>query len=226
MAGIPVGPPGDLRERTIMNRDLEIQSVIKNICMCISVVFLLFHLCYGVTVKGLTVHEAFLLDPVGYLTVFLPIVVSLVLMLKNAAQRGFSDKPYLHYLIATVATVAGVVLDFIVIMHYSMNTGWSVRVDAEFLKGFLLVLLIALIVTLFFTGFDLDAFGMAFATVALPCSLFILALVNGCVEANIQMQLSHEDSVITWILCSILFGVLYLFEVVFFLLISIPKMFL
>ena len=79
-----------------MNRDLEIQSVINSICTFISVVFLLFHLCYGVTVKGLSVLEAFLLDPVGYLTVFLPIVVSLVLTLKNAAQKGFSDKPYLH----------------------------------------------------------------------------------------------------------------------------------
>lgn len=210
-----------------MNKDKEIQFVTNAICTGVSVVVLLFHLCYGVFVKGRPVLEVLLKDPLSYITVFLPLVVSLLLALKNAANKGFSDKPYLYYLVATAATLTGVVLDFIVIEHYSLNTGWSIRLDSRFFTGLSIILLIAVIETLVFTGLDLDEFGEVFASVALPLSLLILALVNGCFEATRQMQLMHEDSVTTWILCVLLFGAFYIVEIGFFvILLIIPIMLL
>lgn len=208
-----------------MNEDEKIQFVTNAICTGVSVVILLFSLCYGVFVKGRPVLEVLLKDPISYITVFTPLIVSLLLALKNAAVKGFSDKPYLYDLIAVAVTLVGVILDFIVIMHYSMNTGWSIRLDSRYIIGLLIIFSIALIETFVFTGFDLDDFGAVFTSATLPTSLFILALVNGCVEASRQMQLMHEDSVTTWILSAVLFGALYVIEISpFVLLLLIPIM--
>ena len=197
-----------------MNMNKKYYSRTSLICTVISVVYLLSRLYDDVIVKGLPVLEAFFKDPVGYITVFVPLGVGWFSLFINAVKdvnKVLIDKRYVGYVIETVSMLVWATLEFKVIMHYSMNTGFISfeKVDGRYLQGLFIIIAFCAVVSFLFSidDLDFDTWWEGFSG-ALLISWIIMSAINGFVDASAILRYYHIQSTFLWIVLSIGMGII------------------
>lgn len=208
----------------------SIKSKISNICTVISVISLIYKLCYSYFIEGVPFQQTVLHSPLDYIITFVPIIVGIIINLSEVIAEGLHGPKTVKPIMKPAIIVLTILIEFIVIDRFKMYEGFvtdsSIDNDS-FLKGLLFLVLISVLEAVVIAFFEGDLPHAVWTRTTFWSMWFTLSAVLGCLQTNQYIAYYQgTDVFIAWlcsvslltILCSILLFVYLVFALPVFLL--------
>lgn len=193
-------------------------SIVRKInrwCSIISAVSLSYNVAVNYFFRGYSLEQSFALDPIGYVTTFLPIIVEIVFNTINIVRDKNCATKIARIIIKPIAYVGISVFEVFIIFYFKMNVGFNIEPNFRFLFGIFILMLFAVAEAFILALCEGEDTIDVFTGRTFWITWSMLSLINGASEANVQISnyvsLSSAQVPIAWlciaVICTLIFFV-------------------
>lgn len=188
-------------------------------CSIIGAASLSYNIAYNYFFRGYSLAQSFILDPIGYITTFLPIIVGIFFKIANIVQDKYMGSKIVRIIFEPIIFVGFSALEVYIIFHFSMNVGFNIEPNSRFLIGILILVIIAVLQAFICATFEGENTIDVFSRRTIWVTWLILSLINGANEASSQISnyvsMSSSQAPVAWlcitVICTLLFFVWLVF---------------
>lgn len=196
-----------------------IKGKIDHWCSAISAASLTYNITYNYFFRGYSLAQSFILDPIGYITTFLPVIVGIVVKIANIIQDKYVGSKIVRTIFEPIVFVGFSALEVYIIFHFNMNVGFNIEPNSRFLIGILVLVITALLQAFICAVFEGENTIDIFSGRTIWVTWLILSLINGANEASLQISnyvsMSSTQAPVAWlcitVICTLLFFVWLVF---------------